>query len=49
MNDIEMFELDAYKVAMGNAANRIKEMADYITKTNNEAGVAYKLNEIFNY
>lgn len=49
MNDIEMFELDAYKVAMGNAANRIKEMADNITKTNNEAGVSYKLNEIFNY
>lgn len=49
MNDIEMFELDAYKVAMGNAANRIKEMADYVTKTNNEAGVAYKLNEIFNH
>lgn len=49
MNDIEMFELDAYKVAMGNAANRIKEMADHITKTNNEAGVAYKLNEIFDY
>lgn len=49
LNDIEMFELDAYKVAMGNAANRIKEMADNITKTNNEAGVSYKLNEIFNY
>lgn len=48
MNDIEMFELDAYKVAMENSANRIKEMADYITKTNNEAGVAYKLNKIFN-
>ena len=48
LNDIEMFELDAYKVAMKNAKDKIKEMADFVTISNNEAGVAYKLNKIFN-
>lgn len=48
LNDIEMFELDAYKVAMENAKDKIKEMADFITISNNKAGVAYKLNKIFN-
>ena len=43
-----MFELDAYKVAMKNAKDKIKEMADFVTISNNEAGVAYKLNKIFN-
>ena len=48
LNDIELFELDAYKVAMKNAKDKIKEMADFVTISNNEAGVAYKLNKIFN-
>lgn len=48
LNDIEMFNVGGYKVAMGNAANQIKELADVVTKTNNEAGVAYELNKIFN-
>ena len=47
LNDIEMFNVGGYKVAMGNAANQIKELADVVTKTNNEAGVAYELNKIF--
>lgn len=47
LNDIEMFNVGGYKVAMGNAADQIKELADVVTKTNNEAGVAYELNKIF--
>ncbi len=47
LNDIEMFNIGGYKVAMGNAANKIKELADVVTKTNNEAGVAYELDKIF--
>ena len=47
LNDIEMFNVGGYKVAMGNAANQIKELADVVTKTNNEAGVAYELTKIF--
>lgn len=40
-NDRSMFETDALKIAMGNAVNEIKRMADYITgRTNNEDGVA---------
>ena len=42
-----MFNVGGYKVAMGNAADQIKELADVVTKTNNEAGVAYELNKIF--
>ena len=48
LNDIEMFNIKGYKVAMGNAASKIKNLADVVTKTNNEAGVAYELNKIFN-
>lgn len=47
LNDIEMFKTGGYTVAMGNAADEIKELADVVTKTNNEAGVAYELNKIF--
>lgn len=47
LNDIEMFNVGGYKVAMGNAAEKIKNLADVVTKTNNESGVAYELNEIF--
>lgn len=47
-NDIEMFNVAGYKVAMGNATDKIKSLADVVTKTNNEAGIAYELNKIFN-
>ncbi|MCP8373800.1 HAD hydrolase family protein, partial [Clostridioides difficile] len=32
-------------VAMGNARNSIKEIADYVTDTNNENGVAKVINK----
>ncbi|MBQ6546774.1 MAG: HAD family hydrolase [Bacilli bacterium] len=42
-NDLEMFEECNIRVAMGNAVEEIKEKADFITKSNNEDGVAYFL------
>lgn len=41
--DIPMIEAAGAGVAMGNAIQSLKEKADYVTKSNNEAGVAYAL------
>lgn len=43
MNDISMFEVAGIGVAMGNAVEPIKNIADYVTKSNNEDGIAYYL------
>ena len=43
VNDLEMFNTCGIKVAMGNARPELKEKADFITKTNDEDGVAYFL------
>lgn len=43
MNDVSMFEVAGTGVAMGNAVDTIKSMADFVTKTNNEDGIAYYL------
>jgi Cof subfamily protein (haloacid dehalogenase superfamily) len=47
LNDIDMFEGVGYKIAMGNAAKEIKNMADMITTSNNESGAARALNKLF--
>ena len=39
INDIDMFKACGYKVAMKNASEELKEIADYVTLSNNEAGV----------
>jgi len=39
-NDIAMFETAYYKVAMGNALPQLKSMADFVTDTNDNDGVA---------
>lgn len=39
--DIPMIETAGVGVAMGNAIKELKSAADFVTKTNNEAGVAY--------
>ncbi|MGL5328604.1 MAG: sugar-phosphatase [Peptostreptococcaceae bacterium] len=44
-NDRHMIELAGLGVAMGNARDSIKEIANHITKTNNEHGVAHVINE----
>lgn len=42
-NDIEMLQLAGVSVAMGNAEDRVKAAAKYVTGTNNEDGVAEAL------
>ena len=41
--DIPMITAAGVGVAMGNAITELKEKADFVTRTNNEAGVAYAL------
>ncbi|HHX78961.1 MAG TPA: HAD family phosphatase [Acholeplasmataceae bacterium] len=43
LNDLHMIEDAEIGVAMSNATSKIKEVAKYITKSNNESGVAYAI------
>lgn len=45
-NDIQMFELAGYSVAMGNAVDEVKKIANYVTTTNNEDGIASALEKL---
>lgn len=47
--DIPMLEEAGAAVAMGNAIDELKGKADFVTKTNNEAGIAYALNYYLNH
>ena len=47
-NDIEMIKFAGMGVAMGNAPDDIKAIADYVTDTNNEDGVRKALEKFFN-
>lgn len=42
-NDIELLQTTPNSVAMGNAPQEIKDCANYITKSNDESGVAYAI------
>lgn len=42
-NDVSMLEIAGISVAMGNAYDEIKKMAKHVTKTNDESGVAYAI------
>lgn len=42
-NDLSLVENAGFGVAMGNAIDHVKEAADFITKTNDENGVAYAI------
>jgi len=46
-NDVSMFNVAGYKYAMGNALDVLKEIATGVTKTNDEDGEAYVLEQIF--
>jgi hydroxymethylpyrimidine pyrophosphatase-like HAD family hydrolase len=46
-NDKEMIEFAGVGVAMGNAPEEIKRVADFVTDTNNEDGVAKALAHYF--
>jgi len=48
-NDIEMLQSARIAVAMGNANEEVKSVADYVTSSNEENGVAYAIDRyIFN-
>ena len=42
-NDADIMQAAAIGVAMGNADNDIKAIADFVSKTNNDSGVAYAI------
>ena len=44
--DIPMLKKAGLGIAMGNAVDSLKEAADVVTRTNDEAGVAWALNGI---
>ena len=46
-NDLSMIEYAGLGVAMENAVDGVKERADYITKSNDEDGIAYVLSQYF--
>jgi len=45
-NDISMLEVAGLSVAMGNAEEDVKRHADFVTLTNDEAGVAYAIEKL---
>ena len=44
-NDADIMQAAAIGVAMGNASDDIKAIADFVSKSNNESGVAYALDK----
>ena len=46
-NDFSMFKISGTDVAMGNSLNDLKKSADFVTKTNDESGVAVFLEKFF--
>jgi|GEM_PF-430647 len=44
-NDVAMFKVTGYSVAMGNALDNVKKMANHVTDTNDNDGVAKFLEE----
>lgn len=45
-NDAEMLQTAGFSVAMGNAEESVKKIADFVTKTNDEFGITYALEYI---
>lgn len=48
-NDISMLEFAGMGIAMGNACEELKAVADEITLSNNEDGIAYSLKKYFEF
>lgn len=42
-NDLPMLEMAGFSIAMGNADEAVKKAADFVTKSNDEDGVAYAI------
>ncbi|WP_223700817.1 Cof-type HAD-IIB family hydrolase [Sutcliffiella deserti] len=47
LEDLPLIEVAGLGVAMGNAPKEVKQVADWITRTNDESGVAYMIKEHF--
>jgi len=47
-NDIPMLEFAGMAIVMENAEDSVKDAANFITKSHNDAGLAYALHEVFN-
>ena len=45
-NDIEMLNAAGFSVAMGNAVDSVKQVADFVTKTNDDLGITYAFEHI---
>jgi Cof subfamily protein (haloacid dehalogenase superfamily) len=45
-NDISMFQVAGLSVAMGNAPDEVKSVADHVAPTNDEGGLAWTLREL---
>ena len=45
-NDLEMFDYVGLKIAMGNAVPELKDKADFVTKSVEEDGILYALEEL---
>ena len=49
INDVNMLKMSGIGVAMGNAIGKVKEVADYITETNDNEGISIWINKhLFN-
>ncbi|WP_150538563.1 Cof-type HAD-IIB family hydrolase [Actinobacillus vicugnae] len=46
-NDLDMLQYAGFSVAMANAPDEVKAVADYVTASNNEDGIALVLNKLF--
>ncbi|MFD1848834.1 Cof-type HAD-IIB family hydrolase [Oceanobacillus bengalensis] len=47
LNDLSMFDIAGFRIAMGNAEDVVKEKADFVTKAYDEDGVAYGLQQLY--
>lgn len=45
-NDLAMLEAAGVAVAMGNATEEVRKISDYISRSNNESGVAHAIREL---
>lgn len=47
-NDLDMFNYVGYSIAMGNAIDNIKDIANYVTFSNNENGIVHAIEDMIN-
>ncbi|WP_096201494.1 Cof-type HAD-IIB family hydrolase [Bacillus sp. FJAT-45350] len=47
VNDIEMITQVGLGVSMGNAPKEVRDVADWVTRSNNQNGVSYMVREVF--